>query len=463
MVGILQATQTGQGPLVATPSFLFDQIRETAALRFAEKKVVIDEKFQQTKADLDSESERYISVKAQINNASASVENGQESIERIRTILLNLRTTVAYAGETGEDVEFRAEEFDLAFNAINNEANRLSQAFNLVGSIERSEFTPNEIEYRSDLGVQTTKLEGTHVGSDYRINVLYGTDQANITSAGISAYQAAIDAGKSTDAAFSEGVAASRVVARAQGFNMASFDFGVAIVNAIHAQNLAAGMEGIDAFVNAIARVSGPTDEETGTVWVPELGVDLVQQYSELQGMLGTTTSVGGLELTNTSSTRNAVEQLAFDDATNFIIVAITIDPDAAPKKYGGTLQRDGLEIMPAWFYEGLATTEGRESAFEAISRAEVLLTLAEGKLEASAAKVSSDSARISREFDRLSAEKTQAQLKQIDEVDSLLIEAVQQQQAMLVNLDNLSRQQQNYVNVFANFVTNPFTFDLLA
>lgn len=373
MVGILQAAQSGQTPLVATPNFVFEQIREQAALRFAEKKVVIDEEFNQTAARIDAESERYISVKAQINNAQVAVDSGQESIDTIRDTLLNLRTTVALAAEPDEDVEFRAEEFDLAFNLINNEANRLSRAFNLVGEINRLDFSPNQIEYRSDLGIRTTNLEGTHAGSDYRINV------------------------------------------------------------------------------------------NDGTVWVPELGVDLIQQFSELQGVELTTTTVGGEDITNTASTRNAVSLVSFDSATNAITVDVTVDPDAAPVTYTGTLVRDGIEIMPAWFYEGLATDTARDAAFEAIDRAEVLLTLAEGKLAESAAKVAADSGRIDREFDRLAAEKSEAQLKQFDDTDELLVEATQQQQAMLVNLDNLSQQQQNYVNVFANFVTNPFTFDLLA
>ena len=119
MVGILQAALSGQTPLVATPNFLFDQIREATALRFAEKKVVIDEQFKQISSNLAAESERFISVKAQINNANIAVESGQESIDTIRTALLDLRTTVALAGETGEDIDFRAEEFDLAFNLFN--------------------------------------------------------------------------------------------------------------------------------------------------------------------------------------------------------------------------------------------------------------------------------------------------------------------------------------------------------
>ena len=373
MVGVLQSAQSGSAPLVATPNFLFDQIREATALRFAEKKVQIDEVFEARAASLNAESDRFINVKAQINNANAAVENGQDSIAEIRNTLLEIRTPVALAAEPDEDIEFRATEFDLALNSINNEANRLGKAFNLVGEINRVDFSPNEIEYRSDLGIRQTTLQGTHAGADYRINV------------------------------------------------------------------------------------------DDGTVWIPELGVDLIQQFSALQGEELTTTTVGGEEISNAASTRNAVSLVSYDPDTNAIVIDVTIDPDAAPITYTGTLERDGIGVMPAWFYDGLTTEAGRARAFEDINEAESLLTLAEGKISTAAAQVSADADRIDREFDRLAAEKTEAQLKQFDDVDKLLVEATQQQQAMLVNLDALSQQQQNYVNVFANFVTSPFTFDLLA
>lgn len=373
MVGILQGAQ-GQNTLLASaPNFLFDQIRESTALRFAEKKVAIDETFNARAASLNAESDRFISVKAQINNANAAVENGQESIAEIRSALLAIRTPVALAAEPDEDIEFRATEFDLAFNNINNEANRLGVGFNLVGEVNRVDYTPNEIEYRSDLGIRSTTLQGTHAGADYRINV------------------------------------------------------------------------------------------DDGTVWIPELGVDLIQQFSALQGEELTTTTVGGEEISNAASTRNAVTLISYDDETKAITFEVTIDPDAAAISYTGTLERDGIGLMPSWFYEGLATEAGRARAFEDINEAESLLTLSEGKIGTAAAQVSADSDRIDREFDRLASEKTDAQLKQFDDVDKLLVEATQQQQAMLVNLDNLSQQQANYVNVFANFITSPFTYDLLA
>lgn len=373
MVGILQGAQSGNSLLVATPNFLFDQIRESTALRFAEKKVAIDEIFEARASSLNAESDRFIAVKAQINNASAAVENGQDSIADIRSALLAIRTPTALAAEVGEDIEFRASEFDLAFNNINNEANRLGAAFNLVGEVNRVDYTPNEIEYRSDLGVRSTTLEGTHAGADYRINV------------------------------------------------------------------------------------------DDGTVWIPELGVDLIQQFSALQGEKLETTTVGGEEISSAASTRNAVTLISYDDETKAITLEISIDPDAPAISYTGTLERDGIGLMPSWFYEGLATEAGRARAFEDINEAESLLTLSEGKIGKAAAQVSADADRIDREFDRLASEKTDAQLKQFDDVDQLLVQATQQQQAMLVNLDNLSQQQQNYVNVFANFITSPFTYDLLA
>ncbi|MEQ8509787.1 MAG: hypothetical protein RIF37_10055 [Rhodospirillaceae bacterium] len=372
MVGILQAAQNNTSVFVATPNFLFEQIRDTAAMRFAVQKVAIDENFTEKAALIDSQSDRYISVKAQINNASVGVETGREAADKIRELLLDLRTTVAQAGESDEDIEFRASQFDLAFNKINDQADKIGKGFNIVGAINRDDFTPNQVEYRSDLGIRTTLLQGTHIGSDYRIEV------------------------------------------------------------------------------------------NDGTVWIPELGVDLLQQFSQIQGVALKTTTVGNQVISSAASTRNAVTLINHDEKTNNITLQISVDPDADPKTFTGKLKRSGIELMPSWFYDGLSTAEGRSRAQKAIDKAEVLLTLGEGKIAEAEAKVASDSNRIDREFDRLAGEKTNARLKQADDVNKLLIEGQQQVQAMQINLENLSIQQENYVNAFAGFVTSPFTYDLL-
>jgi hypothetical protein len=177
VVGILQGADASSlfGSMPTANSTLLDTIRTKAAERFTAEKQVIDDAAQARSDAIDRDNERYISVKAQINNAKIAVENGQESIETIRNTLLEMRTTLYYAGEEGEDTEYRSTQFNSQVNAINDEANSMGPLFNLVGQINRTDYTPNQIEYRNSLGAASTTLTGTHIGADYRIKADDGT------------------------------------------------------------------------------------------------------------------------------------------------------------------------------------------------------------------------------------------------------------------------------------------------
>lgn len=177
VVGILQGA-TGASLFPTAPSaqsVLLDQIRTTAAQRFQDEKEAIDNTAKAKSEALDAESERYVTVKAQINNAKLAVESGKESIATVRNLLLELRTTVALAGEPGEDAELRSTEFDGKVATINGEADSGGKAFNLVGYIDRTDFTPNSIEYRNNLGQGSSTLHGTYIGTDWRVRAADGT------------------------------------------------------------------------------------------------------------------------------------------------------------------------------------------------------------------------------------------------------------------------------------------------
>ncbi|MBM3515745.1 MAG: hypothetical protein FJX59_18835 [Alphaproteobacteria bacterium] len=176
MVGILQGA-TGASLFPTAPSaqsVLLDQIRATAAERFQQEKEAIDSASKSKSEALDAESERYVTVKAQINNAKIAVDSGKESITLARNLLLELRTSIYLAGEPGEDSKFRATEFDTKVAAINGEADSGGRAFNLVGYIDRTDFTPNSIEYRNNLGEGSTTLNGTYIGTDWRVRAADG-------------------------------------------------------------------------------------------------------------------------------------------------------------------------------------------------------------------------------------------------------------------------------------------------
>jgi hypothetical protein len=370
VVGILQASQTGASPFgsVGTQSsVLFDNIRANAAKRFQDEKTVIDSAADESAKAIDAQNERYISVKAQINNANIAVENGQESIAAIRTALLEIRTPVALAAEEGEDPEFQAGTFDTKLNFINNEADTGGPAFNLVGNINRNDFTPNSIEYRNDLGAGATTLTGTYAGSDYRIRVA------------------------------------------------------------------------------------------DGSYWIPELGTDTITHRSELQGVIQTTTLSDGTEVDKTASTRNALQLVSYNATTQEVTFEVTFDPSLPPESVTGTLERHGLGVMPAWFYEGLETEAGRQRAFTDINKAEVELTSAEATLSQAAAAVKKDSQKVDQALDSLTQDKVKVLNTQLTETQELQIKTAQQIQAMFYNLQTLSSQQQNYIQAFAGFVRSPF------
>ncbi len=177
MVGILQNSGASSlfGSLPSQNNILLDNIRANTAERFAAEKQAIDDAATARSEAIDRENERYISVKAQINNAAIAVENGQESVDTVRNTLLELRTSIALAGEKGEDQALRAQQFDSQVNSINDEANSMGPLFNLVGAINRNDYSPNQIEYRNSLGATSTTLTGTHIGADYRIKANDGS------------------------------------------------------------------------------------------------------------------------------------------------------------------------------------------------------------------------------------------------------------------------------------------------
>jgi hypothetical protein len=347
------------------------RIENETAKRFAAKKVAIDDTYKQRQTAIDAESNRWISVKADIYNAKAGIDTNKESLKTIADTLLDLRGTVDLAGQTGEDEKFRAQQFDAKLMGINGEADRVGRAFNLIGSINRTDFSPNQVEYRNDLGVGKTTLTGGYAGSDYRI------------------------------------------------------------------------------------------EASDGTVWVPDLDSNSLTQFSALQGVKRTVTITGAgssVTLDKTASYTNGISLVSYDAASGAITLNISINPDDPPFVVTGTLKRTGIGLMPAWFYDGLATSTGRSRAFKDINEAEARLSLAGAAVQQAAGKVSIDARRADNTLGDLSKQNTKALTDQLEASQKLKLEYTQQVQAMQNNLDQLSRQQQNYLDAFASQINDsPF------
>ena len=149
MVSVLGA-YTGNTSLFPTYASEQDQmiqkIQSQTAARFAEKKATIDDSYKQKQATVEAESNRWITVKADIFNAKAAVDSSKDSMNAISNLLLEMRTPVSLAGTAGEDRKAQVEIFNNKLLSINGEADRMGRAFNLIGSINRVDYTPNKIE-----------------------------------------------------------------------------------------------------------------------------------------------------------------------------------------------------------------------------------------------------------------------------------------------------------------------------
>ncbi len=379
MVSVLGA-YTGNTSLFPTYASEQDQmiqkIQSQTAARFAEKKATIDDSYKQKQATVEAESNRWITVKADIFNAKAAVDSSKDSMNAISNLLLEMRTPVSLAGTAGEDRKAQVEIFNNKLLSINGEADRMGRAFNLIGSINRVDYTPNNIEYRNDLGVGKTTLTGGYAGSDYRI--------------------------EATD----------------------------------------------------------------GSVWIPDLGSNTLTQYSELQGQKQKVTLTGDdgkpITIDKTASYTNGLSVTSYDPKTGAITMSVTIVPESGPITVNGTLKKNGLGLMPAWFYDGLATDAGRKRAYTDINEAESQLTIASAKVQQAAGQVSMDTRKVDGALETLNKQNTKALVTQLEESQKLQTEYVQQVQAMQNNLDQLSRQQQNYLQAFSSQIADGGFLDIM-
>lgn len=177
--GILSAADDGAGALFgnlgSTNTSLFSQIEATANQRLVEIEQRINDLAAQRNDAINTQNNRWISVKAQVNNAQIAVTNGQDAVKKASDYLLKMRTSIGNIGVQGEDPKYWRELFDQQVNAINIQAESAAPASNLVGNLNPVDYSPNKIEYRSNLTTGSTTLNGTYIGNDFRIEGNDGT------------------------------------------------------------------------------------------------------------------------------------------------------------------------------------------------------------------------------------------------------------------------------------------------
>jgi len=360
------------GNINGTNSSLMSQIKNNASKRLAEAMAVVNQQAKERNAAINVENERWISVKAQINNALVAVDNGRDSVKKVAETLLLMRGSIAGAGTPGENADLYRDQFNAQVNAINNEADSGGKAFNLVGNINRVDGTYNSIEYRSDVNLNSSRITGTYIGSDFRI-------EAN-----------------------------------------------------------------------------------DGTVWIPDLGSDLIQAYDPNGVTQQKYTTNENQEIPKATSTRNGLTLVAYNADTKQITVEITVVPTEPPITVTGTLKKNGIGVMQSWFYNDFTSEADRKRAFSDINAAEVNLASAGADLERSAVQTAIDRRRADRALDDLSQQTRKANSTQAQQNQEIQLKAAQQYLAMQANLQNLQSQQANYLQAFSSFVGDAFTQSLL-
>ncbi len=163
------------GNISSTQSSLFKQVQANANQRLADALSAIDDVANQRINSLNVESDRWVQVKAQVNNAQIYVSNGQDAANQVSQLLLDMRSSIANTAQKGEDPKYWQDQFNTQVNGINLQAESGAPTSNLVGNLSPIDLSPNQIEYRNNLGTGSTTLTGTYIGTDFRIKASDGT------------------------------------------------------------------------------------------------------------------------------------------------------------------------------------------------------------------------------------------------------------------------------------------------
>lgn len=211
------------GNISGTQTTLFKQVQANANARLAEQLQQINDAASTKKQALNLEMDRWVSVKAQINNAEIYVSNGQDAADEVNKLLLDMRSSIANTAQKGEDPKFWRETFDGQVNSINLQAESGSPATNLVGNLNPQDLSPNQIEYRNDLGAGSTTLTGTYIGTNFRITGNDGTVWVPDTQSDlIQAYKGL--QGQAADYTTADGQTIKKATSTRNGMHLVSYN-----------------------------------------------------------------------------------------------------------------------------------------------------------------------------------------------------------------------------------------------
>ncbi len=156
---------------------VYNQIVQRKSEELDATSAKLQDAFESKSTYYDTKSNQYAKVKASVSNAGVAVENGEEGITAIKDLLLQMRITVGLYGEADTDEAKAAlkTKFDDYVDQINRTADTYAPAYNPIGNVVSTDWTPNEITFTSDIAGDETSIGGTYVGSDFYVAADDGT------------------------------------------------------------------------------------------------------------------------------------------------------------------------------------------------------------------------------------------------------------------------------------------------
>jgi hypothetical protein len=143
-------------------------------MEFVDRKIELDEMYASRDEVIDSKTNNWIDVLGNVGAAVNAAEAAVEQSDEIADYVLSMRSAIAFAAETEESEAF-VDDFNEYVRSINSASDLYGYTSNLIGKVDRVTREPNEVGYIDDFGATETKLIGTDLSADFRIEDEDGT------------------------------------------------------------------------------------------------------------------------------------------------------------------------------------------------------------------------------------------------------------------------------------------------
>lgn len=130
---------------------------------------------------LQEDAAPYRVFKSRVSSASKVIGTNIENIEKIKSLLFDLRVVAetAQAGEPDTDYAYLAKKFDDTIAKINQTADALPRGMNLIGNVYRGPWSEPTTSQQTDVHGSQRDVTGRYLGIDYYV---VGTDGAGNVS-----------------------------------------------------------------------------------------------------------------------------------------------------------------------------------------------------------------------------------------------------------------------------------------